>query len=139
MDQVGSALSSHPARSTVRLASTRMARPSGEYIFAAGDKPDEGGSQKLGPGRFVDRPANVDHSVPANVETVVQITAEEPLGITYVDPADDTGKPNQGVQSETNRSLTHSPDIPHLAFAGGQRRMQCHVSRLQRQPLPPLF
>jgi len=65
---------------------------SGEFIFAVGNKLDEGSAQKLGPGGFVDLPANVNHSVFAAVETVVQITAEGPLGITYANPADDPSK-----------------------------------------------
>jgi quercetin dioxygenase-like cupin family protein len=65
---------------------------SGELHFGNGDKLDEAGANKLGPGGFVDLPANTNHYAYAKVETVIQISAEGPFGITYASPADDPSK-----------------------------------------------
>ena len=65
---------------------------SGELNFGAGDKLDEARASKLGAGGFVDLPANTNHFAFAIVETVIQITAEGPFGIKYVNPADDPSK-----------------------------------------------
>lgn len=72
--------------------SERVTVISGELHFGSGDKMDEAGAQKLGPGGFVDLPANADHYAFAKVETVIQISAEGPFGITYANPADDPSK-----------------------------------------------
>ena len=64
----------------------------GEFSFGIGDKLDEKAAQKLGPGGFVDFPANANHFAFATVETVIQINAEGPFGIKYVNPADDPSK-----------------------------------------------
>ena len=60
--------------------------------IAVGDKLDEKAAQKLGRGGFVDFPANANHFAFATVETVIQINAEGPFGIKYVNPADDPSK-----------------------------------------------
>lgn len=65
---------------------------SGELNFGMGDKLDEKGAQKLGPGGFVDLPANINHFAFARVETVIQINSEGPFAIKYVNPADDPSK-----------------------------------------------
>lgn len=65
---------------------------SGELNFGMGDKLDEKGAQKLGPGGFVDLPANINHFAFASVETVIQINSEGPFAIKYVNPADDPSK-----------------------------------------------
>ncbi len=65
---------------------------SGELYFGMGTKLDEKGAQKLGPGGFVDLPANVDHFAFALVDTVIQISTEGPFGIKYANPADDPSK-----------------------------------------------
>ena len=72
--------------------SERVTVISGELNFGMGDKLDEKGAQKLGPGGFVDLPANINHFAFAAVETVIQINAEGPFAITYVNPADDPSK-----------------------------------------------
>jgi len=64
----------------------------GEFNLGIGDKLDENGAQKLGPGGFVDFPANTNHFAFAPVETVIQINADGPFGIKYVNPADDPSK-----------------------------------------------
>ena len=65
---------------------------SGELRFGTGDKLDEDRAQRLGPGGFVDLPANVNHYAFATLETVIQISAEGPFGIKYANPADDPSK-----------------------------------------------
>jgi len=65
---------------------------SGEFNFGMGDKLDEGKAQKLGPGGFVDLPANMNHFAFASADTVIQINAIGPLAIKYVNPADDPGR-----------------------------------------------
>ncbi len=65
---------------------------SGELRFGTGNKLDVDRAQKLGPGGFVDLPANTDHYAFATVETVIQISAEGPFGIKYTNPADDPSK-----------------------------------------------
>lgn len=65
---------------------------SGEFHFGIGDKLDEKQANKLGPGGFVEIPANINHYAFAKVLTVVQISGEGPFGIEYVNPADDPSK-----------------------------------------------
>jgi len=65
---------------------------SGEFRFGMGDKLDEAAAQKLGPGGFVDLPANMNHYGLAPTETVVQINAMGPFTIKYVNPADDPSR-----------------------------------------------
>ena len=62
---------------------------SGELNFGTGDRLDEKRANRLGPGGFVDLPANSNHYAFAEVPTVIQITGEGPFGIDYVNPADD--------------------------------------------------
>lgn len=72
--------------------SERVTVISGELRFGTGDKLDEDRAQRLGPGGFVDLPANVSHYAFTTVETVIQISAEGPFGIKYGNPADDPSK-----------------------------------------------
>ena len=72
--------------------SERVTVISGELRFGTGDKLDEERAQRLGPGGFVDLPANVNHYSFATVETVIQISAEGPFGIKYANPAEDPSK-----------------------------------------------
>jgi quercetin dioxygenase-like cupin family protein len=65
---------------------------SGEFGVGMGDKLDEAKAQQLGPGAFVNLPANMNHFVITNTETVIQVTAEGPFEIKYVNPADDPRK-----------------------------------------------
>jgi quercetin dioxygenase-like cupin family protein len=68
---------------------------SGELRFGMGDKLDESKAEKLGPGGFVDLPANMNHfAFSGGGETIVQINAEGPFAIKYVNPADDPSKTN---------------------------------------------
>jgi quercetin dioxygenase-like cupin family protein len=65
---------------------------SGELRFGTGDKLVEKQANTLGPGGFVDLPANTDHYAFAEVPTIIQITGEGPFGIKYVNAADDPSK-----------------------------------------------
>lgn len=65
---------------------------SGELHFGTGDKLDEKRANKLGPGGFVELPANTNHYAFTKVATVIQIGGEGPFGIEYVNPADDPSK-----------------------------------------------
>ena len=65
---------------------------SGAFYFGTGDKLDEKQANKLGPGGFVELPANTNHYAFTKVATVIQISGEGPFGIEYVSPADDPSK-----------------------------------------------
>src|SRR4051812_9002612 len=66
---------------------------SGDFRFGMGDKLDEGKAEKLGPGGFVDLPANMNHyAFSGGGEVVVQINSEGPFAIKYANPADDPSK-----------------------------------------------
>ena len=65
---------------------------SGEFYFGTGDKLDEKGASKLGPGGFVELPANTNHYAFTKEPSVIQIGGEGPFGIMYVNPADDPSK-----------------------------------------------
>jgi len=66
---------------------------SGSFGFGMGDKFDETHAQKLGPGGFVDLPANMNHyAFAASGDVVVQINSQGPFDIKYVNPADDPSK-----------------------------------------------
>ena len=66
---------------------------SGDFGFGMGDKLDETKAQKLGPGGFVDLPAEMNHfAFSAGGEVIVQINSEGPFAIKYVNPADDPSK-----------------------------------------------
>ena len=67
---------------------------SGELSVGMGDKLDEKVAQKLGPGGFVDLPANINHFAFANVETIIQINSPDgPFAIKYANPTNDPSKP----------------------------------------------
>jgi quercetin dioxygenase-like cupin family protein len=65
---------------------------SGEMHFGTGDKLDEKHANRLGPGGFVELPANINHYAFAKVPTIIQISGEGPFGIAYANPADDPSK-----------------------------------------------
>lgn len=72
--------------------SERVTVISGELYFGTGDKLDEKRAHRLGPGGFVDLPANTDHYAFVKVATIIQISGEGPFGIKYVNIADDPSK-----------------------------------------------
>ena len=67
---------------------------SGEFHFGTGDKLDMKQASKLGPGGFVELPANTNHYAFTKVATVIQISGDGPFGIAYVNAADDPSKKN---------------------------------------------
>jgi quercetin dioxygenase-like cupin family protein len=76
----------HPSAEAVTVIS-------GDFRFGMGDKLDESKAEKLGPGGFVDLPANMNHyAFSGGGEVIVQINAEGPFEIKYVNPADDPSK-----------------------------------------------
>jgi quercetin dioxygenase-like cupin family protein len=72
--------------------SERVTVISGELRFGMGDKLDESRAQTLGPGGFVELPANLDHYAFVNVDTVIQIGGDGPFGIKYANPVDNPNK-----------------------------------------------
>ena len=65
----------------------------GDFRFGMGDKLDEAKAEKLPAGGFVDLPANMNHyAFSGGGEVIVQINAEGPFSIKYVNPADDPSK-----------------------------------------------
>lgn len=62
---------------------------SGEFHAGMADKFDEAGAATLPVGSFVIMPAHMHHFAWAKGETVVQISAEGPFKMIYINPADD--------------------------------------------------
>jgi hypothetical protein len=50
------------------------------------------GDASLGPGGFVELPANTYHYAFTKIPTVIQISGEGPFGIAYANPTDDPSK-----------------------------------------------
>ena len=65
---------------------------SGNFHVGMGDKLDEKKAIELTAGGYVEAPAKMNHYGWVSSPTVVQIQAQGPLGITYVNPADDPSK-----------------------------------------------
>ena len=62
---------------------------SGIFHIGTGDKFDENVGHTMGPGSFMTIPANTKHFAWATEESVVQVHADGPFAIAYVNPADD--------------------------------------------------
>ncbi len=62
---------------------------SGRFLVGMGDKVDRKQTMTLDPGGFVTASAQAAHFAIAARKTVVQVNAEGPFSITYVNPADD--------------------------------------------------
>jgi quercetin dioxygenase-like cupin family protein len=67
---------------------------SGIFGFGMGDKLDESKGTTLKAGGFARAPKGMKHFAYSTEETVIQIHAVGPAGITYVNPADDPRKSN---------------------------------------------
>jgi anti-sigma factor ChrR (cupin superfamily) len=65
---------------------------SGSFHAGMGDKLDKKASQGFGPGGFASLPAQMNHFAWAASPTVVQIEAQGPFDIVYVNPEDDPTK-----------------------------------------------
>src|SRR4051794_18529547 len=76
----------HPSAEAVTVIS-------GEFHYGMGDKLDESKAENLGPGGFIDMPANMNHyAFSGGGEVIIQIAGEGPFAIKYVNPADDPSK-----------------------------------------------
>ena len=62
---------------------------SGELSLGMGDKLDRAKANTLKPGGYVDLPAKMSHYVWTDSGVVLQVQAEGPFALTYVNPADD--------------------------------------------------
>lgn len=65
---------------------------SGEMALGMGDKLDEAKGATLTAGGFAMAPANMNHYAWSKAGGVVQVSAEGPFAMTYVNPADDPTK-----------------------------------------------
>jgi quercetin dioxygenase-like cupin family protein len=65
---------------------------SGALYVGMGDKLDDSKGEKLSAGGFALAPAGMNHYAWTTGKTVVQVEAEGPFGMTYVDPGDDPTK-----------------------------------------------
>src|SRR5215211_2375507 len=65
---------------------------SGNFHVGMGDKLDEKKAVELTAGGYVEAPAKMNHYGWVSSPSVVQIQAQGPFGITYVNPADDPSK-----------------------------------------------
>lgn len=62
---------------------------SGTFYMGTGEKFDESAGHAMGPGSFMTMPAGTKHFAWSNEECVIQVHAEGPFVINYVNPADD--------------------------------------------------
>jgi quercetin dioxygenase-like cupin family protein len=62
---------------------------SGEFNLGMGDKLDKGKSATLKPGGFAEAPAGMSHFAFATKASIVEVHADGPFAMTYVNPADD--------------------------------------------------
>ena len=65
---------------------------SGDFSLGMGDKLNHAKSAHLAPGGFADAPANMNHFAWTRAGAVVQVGAQGPFAMTYVNPADDPTK-----------------------------------------------
>jgi quercetin dioxygenase-like cupin family protein len=65
---------------------------SGALYIGMGDKLDASQGTKLSAGGFAEAPPGMNHYAWTTGTTVIQIEAEGPFGMTYVNPADDPTK-----------------------------------------------
>jgi anti-sigma factor ChrR (cupin superfamily) len=65
---------------------------SGNFHVGMGDKFDEKKAIELTAGGYVEAPAKMNHYGWVSSPSVVQVQAQGPFGITYVNPADDPSK-----------------------------------------------
>jgi quercetin dioxygenase-like cupin family protein len=65
---------------------------SGDFALGMGDKLDQAKAMTLHAGGFAAAPAGMNHYAWAVTDAVVQVHAEGPFVLTYVNPADDPSK-----------------------------------------------
>ena len=73
---------SHPTTEYVTVIS-------GNLGLGMGDTLDRSKAQSHGPGGYVEAPAGMNHYAFTDQGATIQITAEGPFAVTYVNPADD--------------------------------------------------
>lgn len=73
-------------------AAERVTVLSGNISLGMGEQWDESKGQSFSTGSFAVLPANINHFAWTSQETVIQIHATGPWGMTYVNPADDPSK-----------------------------------------------
>jgi len=73
---------SHPSSEYVTVIS-------GNLSLGMGDTLDRSAARSLAPGAFVEAPANMNHYAFTDSGATIQITAEGPFAVKYVNPADD--------------------------------------------------
>ncbi len=61
---------------------------SGDFSLGMGDRLDKAGGAHLGPGGFAEAPRHMNHFAWTDGGAVVQVWAEGPFSMTYVNPAD---------------------------------------------------
>ena len=64
----------------------------GDFSLGMGDKLDETKGAALAPGGFAMAPANMNHFAWSKAGAVIQVSAQGPFAMTYVNPADDPTK-----------------------------------------------
>jgi quercetin dioxygenase-like cupin family protein len=65
---------------------------SGDFALGMGDKLDPAKGMTLHAGGFAEAPAGMNHYAWAVTDAVVQVHAEGPFALTYVNPTDDPSK-----------------------------------------------
>lgn len=65
----------------------------GDFSLGMGDKLDQAKSASLAAGGFAMAPAKMNHYAWSKGGAVIQVSAEGPFAMTYVNPADDPTKP----------------------------------------------
>ncbi len=68
---------------------------SGSFNMGTGDKFDESAGHRMSPGSFMAMPAGQSHFGWATEESVIQVHAEGPFEIVYVNPVDDPRNPKK--------------------------------------------
>ena len=64
----------------------------GDFSLGMGDKLDQTKGASLASGGFAKAPANMNHYAWSNGGAVIQVSAEGPFAMTYVNPVDDPTK-----------------------------------------------
>ena len=65
---------------------------SGTFAFGMGEKMDAASMKEIPAGGFALLPAKMPHFAMAKTEAMIQINAQGPFALTYVNPADDPSK-----------------------------------------------
>lgn len=80
---------SHPTTEYVTVIAGNMS-------LGMGDRLDRSAAKAFGPGRFVIAPGKMNHYAFTDQGATIQISAEGPFAVTYVNPADDPRRKTAG-------------------------------------------